>query len=267
MCLASYSYDPVALFDVDKMRLENELRFYEVFSELISEPTLGMAIETNQVFNARNQSIVDVVYRTRSKACTILYTGTGPVLWADDTADGHDAEIADLFGRLSWSDEVLRALRDVESSLSISKAAAIHVRRGVSHIAVVVSLGRLQKTEDCLNFAHRYVPLDAYIQCIKIEAPSGLLAFFSDSDAAIEELSSRYPGRVVDGRTILNALRLSEPQRALVELILISRARMVIGGGSQFCQLPSKLGGLRCINPMRYASVTSIVSDVAGLIT
>jgi hypothetical protein len=109
--------------------------------------------------------------------------------------------------------------------------------------------------------------LDAYIQCIESEAPSGPLAFFSDDESTIDELSSRYPGRVVDGRAILDSLHLSEPQRALVEFILISRARMVIGGGSQFCQLPSKLGGIRCIHPMRYASARSIVSDVAALIT
>ena len=92
-----------------------------------------------------------------------------------------------------------------------------------------------------MNFAYRYVPLDAYLACIESEAPSGPLAFFSEDEATIEELCHNYPGRVVDARSILEPLHLSEPQRALVEFMLISRSRIVIGGGSQFCQLPSKL--------------------------
>jgi hypothetical protein len=249
------------------MQTDNGIRLYENISELIDDLGGDPVAEENRILNIRSNSITDVIHRTRLEPCIILYTATGPILWPDDTAHGHDAEITDLYTRLVWGEEILHALRDVERTLSMHKATAVHVRRGDLISLLSYSLTEFKRRKVAQNFAHRYVPLDAYIQCIESEAPSGLLTFFSDDEASIEELSSRYPGRVVDGRIILDSFRLSEPQRALVEFILISRARMVIGGGSQFCQLPSKLGGIQCVNPMRYASVTSIVSDVAGLIT
>jgi hypothetical protein len=125
----NYSYDPAGLFDVDQMLLANGIRFYESISELIGE--LGHSFDHDRVFNAKSQSIVDSVRGIDdNNSSIILYTQTSPVPWPGDTANGHDTEISELFKRLSWSDEVRRALRDVESTLSIDNAVAVHVRRG-----------------------------------------------------------------------------------------------------------------------------------------
>lgn len=197
---------------------------------------------------------------SKSPPVPLLDGGVGPILAPGEDAEQAAAEFRALFARLPLHLRIRQNLKQVEKTHDLSRMIAVHVRQGD-----IVEVLR----DACANFTpesqapgsvlDRYIehffrgcaPPPAYVRLVRTYLTAGYgLLFFSDTPNAAYPFQKRFHYKMMLAQDLVLP-QLTGIQRALFEILMMSRCHAIIGTKSMFSNLASSIGGAPIIDARR----------------
>ena len=193
----------------------------------------------------------------------VIDTGIGPLLTPGEDPAAATLEARALFARLPLKPRIEKSLKAVNKMHKLNRMVAVHVRAGdIVEVLRSACLGFTPEALDEGSVLDRYTehflrgcaPPAAYLRLVRpyIKEGYGLL-FFSDTPGAAHTYEKRFPYKLVKAQDIA-PVRLNPIQRALFEILMMSRCHAIIGAKSMFSSLASLIGGSPVIDARREAT-------------
>ena len=193
----------------------------------------------------------------------VIDTGIGPLLTPGEDPAAATEEARYLFSRLPLKPRIEKSLKAVNKVQPLSRMIAVHVRAG-DIVEVLRGAGQSFTPEAMQpgsvldryteHFFRGCAPHTAYLRLVRPFMKQGYgLLFFSDTPAAALTYEKRFQYKLVKARD-LAPTRLTDIQRALFEILMMSRCHAIIGTKSMFSTLASLVSGGAVIDARREAT-------------
>jgi hypothetical protein len=209
----------------------------------------------------------------------VLYRATGSAWISPDAALRAREEAAALFRRLPLHPRIEAAMSAV-SGFDLSAAAGFHLRRGDFVDGLAFADGRLidsglfarrdlqdrpHVTRGIISFVAKYLP-DRVVH--RLAAGAGRpVVFFSDVAEVRQSFERAHATAISQVHAILDDQDLTVLQRAMCDLILLSRTAAIFASRSNYSYLAALIGGVERILVHDQLLAMDAVDDVRTLIS
>ncbi len=190
----------------------------------------------------------------------LIDSGIGPVLQPGEDPEAATLEARALFARLPLNLRILQHLKHAEKSYGLKRMVAVHVRGG--DILEVLRDACANFTPEDLapgsvldryteHFFRGCASPPSYVRLVRRYLTEGYgILFFSDTPGAAHPFQKRFPYKLMTAES-LPTPQLTGIQRALFEILLMSRCHAIIGAKSMFSNLASLIGGAPLVDARR----------------
>jgi hypothetical protein len=199
---------------------------------------------------------------SKSPAVPVIDNG-GPMLTAGEDPAAAAEQVRALFASLPLAPRIEKSVKAVAKDHNFSRLVAVHVRGG--DIVEVLREACEGFTPEALepdsdldrytdHFFRGYAPSPACVRLLRpyLQQDFGLL-FFSDTPGAVDPFQKKFPYKLIKADD-LAPVPLNEIQRALFEILMMSRCHAIIGAKSMFSTLASLIGGVPIQDARRQAT-------------
>ena len=194
---------------------------------------------------------------------SVIDTGIGPLLTPGEDPAAAIEEARALFASLPLKPRIEKSLKAVNKIVSLDRMVAVHVREGdIVEVLRDACQGYTPEGLEPGSVLDRYTehffrgcaPHTAYLRLVRpyIKQGYGLL-FFSDTPGAAVTYEKRFQYQLVKAQDLAPS-GLNDIQRALFEILLMSRCHAIIGAKSMFSTLASLIGGSPVVDARKEAS-------------
>ncbi len=200
---------------------------------------------------------------SKSAPTPVIETGIGPLLTEGEDAAAAAEEVRALFASLPLTPRIEKSLKAVNKLHALDRMVAVHVRAGdIVEVLQGACAGFTPEALEPGSVLDRYTehffrgcaPSPAYLRMLRPYLKQGYgLLFFSDRAHAAVTYEKRFPYKLVKASE-LAPVRLSDIQRALFEIMMMSRCHAIIGTKSMFSNLASLIGGAPVVDVRRQAT-------------
>lgn len=200
---------------------------------------------------------------SKAPPSVVIDSGLGPLVMAGEDPETATQEARALFAGLPLKARIEKSVKAVNKLHALDRLVAVHVRAGdIVEVLRGACHGFTPEALEPGSVLDRYTehffrgcaPPPAYIRLVRPYLKQGYgLLFFSDTPAAAEPFERRFPYKLVKASE-LAPVPLTEIQRALFEIMLMSRCHAIIGAKSMFSNLASLIGGKPVEDVRRHAS-------------
>jgi hypothetical protein len=189
---------------------------------------------------------------SKSAPVPLIDTGMGPLLAPGESPHEATREARELFARLPLALRIRQSLKGVEKTHNFERMVAVHVRRG--DIVEVLRGACRSFTPEALepgsvldryteHFFRGCAPAPNYIRLVRPYLKQGFgILFFSDTPGEEHPFQKRFPYKLTLAAD-LAPKALTPIQRALFEMLMMSRCHAIIASKSTFSSLASLIGG------------------------
>jgi hypothetical protein len=199
----------------------------------------------------------------------IIHTAVGPLLTPGETKGQAIREARELFAQLPLQLGLRNALKRASRTYNLNRMVAVHVRRG----DIVDVLGdasanfgpeSLEPSSPLDRYTEHFFrccpPTAGYLRLVRPYLKQGFrVLFFSDSPGAARPFTKRFGDKIVLGDDLAPS-RMKGLQRAMFELVLMSRCHVILGAKSLFSSLASVAGGAELIDARHHASADEFLA-------
>ena len=199
----------------------------------------------------------------------VIQTAVGPILMADEARDDALAQAQALFARLPLRRTIARhAVKAASRTHDLSSMVAVHVRRGeIIDVLKTACVELTHEDRQSGSVVDRYTehffrccaPVETYARLMRPYVKKGFrILFFSDSPEMAEPFRQWLGDRLILASDIAPP-QFSGLQRALFELLIMSRCPTIIGTKSIFGNLAAVIHGANFIDARRHSTPDEFV--------